>query len=523
MCVTQAPTRAISTTCHGGRHQTTTPGDRLHDRQSVGRGPSRPRAAVALKLALLKTPTPMDTNQSGNTVPLNGWKDIASYLGKSVRAVQRWEREHGLPVQRIKTPTGQIVYAFRSDIDAWRASHAPPADADDADQALEPTAPQLAPALNGRDESSAVDRPKALRVAVLLALAAPVVALACWMVLGPPHSLHARPARILIVRDTIVAQSEEGRTLWSFRTGWRPEILRHSSTSDSVRFINADIDGDGPEETLLVLHAPDAHGEPWKESVYCFSSDGHLRWLYTPTLKASFGGRTYEGPWRNYALVVSDQPGRQRLWAVYGHGMYWPSFVVEIDGRGNASPKYFQSGAIYSLAFWSTEGHSYLVAGGVDNAYARATVAVLDADGPPSTSPQDEGATAFRCDSCPPGGPIFFARLPRTEINEIAGLSYNQVSTVRTTGPDCIIDTLENGSDEAASAIYYLRSNLTFHDAGFDDKYWQVHRGFERDGTIDHAADVCPYLRKVHVIRVWRLGAGWADFPVTFEKAIPGR
>ena len=45
---------------------------------------------------------------------LHGWKDIAAYVGKSVRSAQRWERELGLPTHRINTPDGQIVYARRS-------------------------------------------------------------------------------------------------------------------------------------------------------------------------------------------------------------------------------------------------------------------------------------------------------------------------------------------------------------------------------------------------------------------------
>ena len=51
---------------------------------------------------------------------LNGWKEIASYLGKSVRTVLRWEREYGLPVRRISTPEGgQIVFAVKAEIDQW--------------------------------------------------------------------------------------------------------------------------------------------------------------------------------------------------------------------------------------------------------------------------------------------------------------------------------------------------------------------------------------------------------------------
>jgi hypothetical protein len=49
---------------------------------------------------------------------LNNWKEIAAYLGKSTRAVQRWEQEFGLPVHRI--PGSRVVFAFKGEIDAWR-------------------------------------------------------------------------------------------------------------------------------------------------------------------------------------------------------------------------------------------------------------------------------------------------------------------------------------------------------------------------------------------------------------------
>ena len=64
---------------------------------------------------------------SGSTEPaaatarqLNGWKEIAAYLGKSVRSVQRWEVTLGLPVRRIRTPDGVIIYAEPGEIDTWK-------------------------------------------------------------------------------------------------------------------------------------------------------------------------------------------------------------------------------------------------------------------------------------------------------------------------------------------------------------------------------------------------------------------
>lgn len=50
---------------------------------------------------------------------LSSWKEIAQYLGKGVRTVQRWELELGLPVRRPKPNEKQIVLAFPDELDAW--------------------------------------------------------------------------------------------------------------------------------------------------------------------------------------------------------------------------------------------------------------------------------------------------------------------------------------------------------------------------------------------------------------------
>ena len=51
---------------------------------------------------------------------LSSWKDIARYVGKGVRTVQRWEHELGLPVRR---PNGasqkSAVMLQRSELDLW--------------------------------------------------------------------------------------------------------------------------------------------------------------------------------------------------------------------------------------------------------------------------------------------------------------------------------------------------------------------------------------------------------------------
>lgn len=50
---------------------------------------------------------------------LNSWKEVAHYLGRGVRTVQRWEVTLGLPVRRPHGRGRSAVIAMRSDLDHW--------------------------------------------------------------------------------------------------------------------------------------------------------------------------------------------------------------------------------------------------------------------------------------------------------------------------------------------------------------------------------------------------------------------
>jgi len=50
---------------------------------------------------------------------LDSWKEIAAYLGRGIRTVQRWEREEGLPVHRLAHEKRGSVYARREELALW--------------------------------------------------------------------------------------------------------------------------------------------------------------------------------------------------------------------------------------------------------------------------------------------------------------------------------------------------------------------------------------------------------------------
>jgi len=89
---------------------------------------SRPAVAVSIKhrnATQFCVDWPADGSAKGaaimNSEILNSWKEIANYMNRGVRTVQRWETDLGLPVRRPPAGCKNAVIAFRSDIDRWLA------------------------------------------------------------------------------------------------------------------------------------------------------------------------------------------------------------------------------------------------------------------------------------------------------------------------------------------------------------------------------------------------------------------
>jgi hypothetical protein len=60
-------------------------------------------------------------NSHPNRIPeyLTGWKEIAHYLGYSIRTLQRYERAFALPIRRPYGKSRASVLATKAELDAW--------------------------------------------------------------------------------------------------------------------------------------------------------------------------------------------------------------------------------------------------------------------------------------------------------------------------------------------------------------------------------------------------------------------
>jgi len=73
---------------------------------------------------------------------LDSWKEIAAYLSRGIRTVQRWEREEGLPVHRLLHDKRGSIYARKDELAAWwetrRLTLANPAASEPVDSPITP-------------------------------------------------------------------------------------------------------------------------------------------------------------------------------------------------------------------------------------------------------------------------------------------------------------------------------------------------------------------------------------------------
>ena len=183
--------------------------------------------------------SPADPLTRASTPPaedrLESWKDIATYLDKDVRTVQRWERDAGLPVSRPSQGKIRNVYASRSELDAWRNRPGMPPDAGHAGHTLE-SAPLVpaAPRRWGRLVAGAG--------VVLVAVA---VGASLWFL--------ARPDLDFEARDWVLIADFENQTGGAIADGTVEYALAHALGES--RFVNV-VPRERVVDTLGLMRRP---------------------------------------------------------------------------------------------------------------------------------------------------------------------------------------------------------------------------------------------------------------------------
>jgi TolB-like protein len=150
---------------------------------------------------------------------LESWKVIAAYLRRDVRTVQRWERNDGLPVHRLKRVHRSIPYAYRAELDAWWTSR--------SDRSPLP-APETA--------AGVAPFPKPLLAAVIAAMVIGAGGGAFWVATHRPVS-GAAPVVDRSVAVLAFLDLSEGMKYEEFADGMSEELVNRLGKAGGVRVV----------------------------------------------------------------------------------------------------------------------------------------------------------------------------------------------------------------------------------------------------------------------------------------------
>ncbi len=389
---------------------------------------------------------------------LNTWKEIAGYLGVSTRTAQKWEKQRGLPVQRMEGERGR-VRAETAEISKW----------------LE----QISFRDAHRNSRSAI--PKVwVGLASTALLAAFVVLAVRWMEESPTPYEHIVDSRSLIVRD---------------RSGW--VVGRHSFDDPMLvtayqpsvrhqRVWSGDLNGDGRTETLFTYYPETLETKGTK--LYLFDDGVDQLWEFAPGEVISAGERTFSSAYfiENFLLRDLDNDGLQEILLSSHHFYDYPNQFVILEGlTGDMLGSYWHSGFLPYLDTMDLDGDDVdeILLGGVNNGRRAATLVVLDAGHVSGASRQPEGDShQLRIEPLDTEKAVVF--FSQTCINELKEV-HNYVAGVRSLGNRIEVHVAEKGPGH--EVIYTLGTDLKVKDVNISVPLRNLHKELESAGELDHS------------------------------------
>jgi len=467
---------------------------------------------------------------------LNGWKEIAAYFGKGVRTVQRWERELGLPVHRIKGNAGEILFASATEIDRWQREREEAARGEQAPllatsferqpEAVAPVDTRTAGDAGTEGPDSAQASAAGLwnthraRIIAGVALFVCVAGALAWIGFPRPTpkktptapSVGSGPISWRVSGGRLEALDADNHVLWfydEFPAPLNDEAYREPPRG-LLRGAAADIDGDGHRELLLAVEAG-----PGRGVLYCFDATGGVRFKREPGHDVRFGTKTFSPPFNVPGFQLTNEAdGRRTIWLAGTHHYDFPAVVEKRDARGELLAEYWSNWHIGLLAEATMAGRRVILVGatnnesGTNNVPDGASLAVVDYNHPSGCSPA--ATKKYTCTGSAAALPLRFFLFPRTDVchalahppyanQAVVGAGVAEIITVECTGTV--------GSSGAITAHLGYRFDEDFNLVGAEaaETYRAAHSQLRILPEIDH-----PFgprdEQEIAAVREWKDG-----------------
>jgi hypothetical protein len=454
-------------------------------------------------------------NGSSQSDRLTGWKDIAAHFGRSVRTVERWEAELGMPVHRMATGKGETVYAFASELERWRETLDTSTAGREAEIGAGVTSERVTgPGVSGESAQSGEPAERAtvgpgyatssgaflprfaraarhragwVTAALFLAAIAGVIA---WMGrhVAPADARH-QPSDYQVRGSALTVFGPDGATLWTYLF----EFPLDRSVYDRYRMrgtpvvLFEDINSDGNKEVLFVSNP----AQTSSRGLYCFSSDGRVLFTHTVTRTVQFGRTVYADPWRAAWIYVSDRIGGGKwVWLVSLDLQFSPSVLQRLGADGALEGEYWSDGHITAVVPTVLNGKRVVLVGSTNDEQQGGALAVLDEASPFGSAPAE--ASSSRCQrGCPEGQPLAFLVFPRLDIAASIASKASVTRAVANAAGSISVTVLQNPGTfvpdadiDAASSYYELDAKFRVKRAWLNERWLYIHRLFEENHDL---------------------------------------
>ncbi|MGB6339237.1 MAG: VCBS repeat-containing protein [Candidatus Aminicenantaceae bacterium] len=403
---------------------------------------------------------------------LESWKEIARYLHRDVRTCQRWERELGLPVQRLDDSPKARVFAYKEDIDCW-----------------------LKEKQNTKETILTKILPKR-RKTVFLFGAASIVVVCVVLFLGYYFLRDRIPTHFKIQDSKFIVLNKNNRVIWEYDTGLK-DLETTAIYKDHFQFkkksperpwyyqpylMIQDIDG---TESIEVLFTIQTTTEKNEGQLICFSDKGEILWDYHAGRRMTYGSKEYSADYKISAIGVEDfeGDGSKEILVIGRHIPYFPTQITLLDSQGNKLGEYWHSGGIADFAFidLDKDGIKEILLSGLNNEWRSPCCAVLDFKQFKGASPQIKDY--YTCKDVESGFEKYYLLFPRNSLD----LAINLNNAI------CEIDHFENDivtfRSRFAPINYELDQSMTLVEIDLTHSFMNDYEDFKKEGKIHLSMD----------------------------------
>jgi excisionase family DNA binding protein len=425
---------------------------------------------------------------------LGSWKEIASYLGVDKRTCYRWEKKLGLPIHRFEGTQRSRVFAYKDELDRWRAER--PGDR----TRLQPGSPP---------------RP-GLQKSYFLVAAIIVILVILYLELRP--GMNREPLDFRITGSALIILNDQGTELWRYNTGLENlleegsyrqhfQMKRKDANDTSLHpyLMIKDINRDGKKEVLFSTQTQDEFNEGL---LFCFSDNGKILWRFGAGKVMKYGPQVYTSDYRIMGFEVSnlDDDGRNEIIIFSTQRHFFPCQLAVLEANGRLRGEYWNAGHISDISCADINGDrkKEILFGGQNNEHNKGCLVVFDPAEVGGGSPQK--VDKYSCRELAPGTEKAYILFPRTDA-DIA-----EAVNEATDAIEILKDNRIMVRAHISRLLFDFDYGLNLQEVRSSHNFESLHRKFSQEGKIKSVLDDAYFKRLGQTLLYWD-GRDWTTTP----------